>query len=65
MFVVAMENTGILTPIKRNRVQSHNVKIPVNNLTGISLLFRYIAEVFVKKVEQVKCTIPPAILVPK
>jgi hypothetical protein len=48
MFVVVLENTGILSPNKSDRVQPHNVKIPVNNHTGISLLFRYTAEVFAK-----------------
>jgi hypothetical protein len=48
MFEVALENTGILPPNKRDRVQPHNVEIPVDNHSGINLLFRYTAEVFVK-----------------
>ena len=64
MFVVLLENTGILSPNKRDRVRPHNVKIPVNNHSGIS--FPLHNRSICKNVEQVKCTtIPPAILVPK
>jgi hypothetical protein len=63
MFVVVLENTGILSPNIRDRVQPHHVKIPANNHTGIS--FPLYSRSICKNVEQVKCTtIPPAILVP-
>ena len=63
-FVVVLENTSILPPNKRDHVQPHNVKIPVNSHTGIS--FPLHSRSICKNVEQVKCTtIPPAILVPK
>jgi hypothetical protein len=55
MFVVVLENTGILPPNKRDRVQPHNVKIPVNSHTSIT--FPLHSRSICKNVEQVKCTI--------